>query len=244
MGWKRWTLGGLVLVVATTVGLWQLARSRTLQVFGDFVPRVETDQPLVALTFDDGPTPRALTEVLPMLRELDVPATFFVTGAELERHAGLGAALVAAGHELGNHSYSHRRMLLRSPAFIAEEVERTDALIRAAGQTGPVHFRPPYGLRLFGLPHYLARTGRTTVLWDLEPDSDPAIADDADAMAAQVIERARPGSIILLHVMYAPRAASRAAVPAIVTGLRARGFRFVTVSQLMQAARAPAEARS
>ena len=244
MVWKRWALGGFLLVVATTAGLWQLARSRTMQVFGDFVHRVEVEEPLVALTFDDGPSPRVLTEVLPILRELDVPATFFVTGAELERRPGLGAALVAAGHELGNHSYSHRRMLLRSPAFIADEVERTDALIRAAGHTGPVHFRPPYGLRLFGLPHYLARTGRTTVLWDLEPDSDPALADDADAMVAHVLERARPGSIILLHPMYERRAASRAAVPGIVAGLRARGFRFVTVSALMEAARAPAKAPS
>ena len=76
--------------------------------------------------------------------------------------------IVDGGHELGNHSYSHPRMLFRSQAFIAFEIERTDALIHAAGQTGRATFRPPYGLKLFGLPYYLARTDRTTVLWDLD----------------------------------------------------------------------------
>jgi peptidoglycan/xylan/chitin deacetylase (PgdA/CDA1 family) len=232
----RIMLGGAVLLVLLAVGAWQFARARTMQAFGELVARVDTDQPWVALTFDDGPTPKALAELLPLLREHEVAATFFVTGAELARRPELGAALVADGHELGNHSYSHPRMLLRSQAFIADEIERTDALIHAAGQVGPVHFRPPYGLKLLGLPYYLQRTGRTTVLWDLEPDSDPALADDPDAIVAHVVAHARPGSIVLLHVMYPGRKASLAAVPGVLEGLKARGFRFVTVSTLMRAA--------
>lgn len=233
MRWARWMLVFATVTACLLVGTWALARARTLQTFGTLVHRVDTQQPRVALTFDDGPTPAALATLLPMLEQRHVRATFFVTGAELERRPALGAALLAAGHELGNHSYSHRRMLMLGQTEIANEIERTDALIRAAGQHGPIHFRPPYGLKLLGLPWYLQQTGRTTVMWDLEPDSDPAQAGDSEAMVANVLADARPGSIILLHVMYASRHASLASVPGIIDGLQARGFRFVTVSELM-----------
>lgn len=230
----RIVLGTAALLALLAVASWQYARSRSTQAFGVLVDRVETSEPLIALTFDDGPTPRALATLLPLLRQHGVQATFFVTGAELERRPELGVALVADGHELGNHSYTHPRMLFRSQAFIASEIERTDALIQAAGQTGPATFRPPYGLKLFGLPYYLARNDRTTVLWDLEPDSDPELSRDPDAIVAHVVANARPGSIVLLHVMYARRQTSLAAVPGIIDGLAARGFRFVTVSELMR----------
>lgn len=224
-----------VLVAAAALGVaaWSGAKARTFQAFGEIIPRVETDRRVVALTFDDGPHPGGVARMLPMLRDSGVRATFFVTGSELERYPELGAQLVAAGHELGNHTYSHGRMVFRSQDYIASEVERTDALIRAAGQEGRISFRPPYGVKGFGLPYYLSRTGRRTVMWDLEPDSDSRMASSSEAMAAHVVENARPGSIILLHVMYANRRPSLDAVPLVVEGLRAKGFEFVTVSGLV-----------
>ena len=230
----RWVSGGLIGVLRLAFGAWQLARSRSVQVFGEHLARVETEHRVVALTFDDGPTPRALATLLPLLRDYGVRATFFVNGAALERHPALGAALIRDGHELGNHSYSHQRMLMQSQAFIADEIERTDALIRAAGHQGPVYFRPPYGLKLFALPYYLQQTGRTTVLWDVEPDSDQRLGERPMAIAAHVGAHARPGSIILLHVMYDSRHASLAAVPLILEDLHTRGFRFVTLSELLE----------
>lgn len=228
-----------VFVLATFLALgsaaWYGAKSRTFQVFGELTWRVETNRRLVALTFDDGPHPAGVSRLLPMLRQNGVRATFFVTGAELERRPWVGAQLVDEGHELGNHSYSHARMVFKSQAFIASEVDRTDALIRSAGQTGAINFRPPYGVKGIGLPYYLARTGRRTIMWDLEPDSDTAIASSSEAIAAHVIERAGPGSIVLLHVMYPRRRPSLEAVPAIIEGLRSKGFEFVTVSELLDA---------
>lgn len=223
----------IITLALTLGGAWRLTNSRTYQLFGDIVPRVRTDEKVVALTFDDGPTPAGADSILPMLDALGVRATFFVNGRDLRAHPEMGRRFVAAGHELGNHTWSHRMMLLRSPAFIRREVEDTDARLRQAGQRGEIFFRAPYGKKLVGLPWYLSRTDRVHVTWDVEPESFPEVDGDAGRISEHVLERTRPGSIILLHVMYRSRAESRRAVPAIVDGLRARGYRFVTVSELM-----------
>jgi peptidoglycan-N-acetylglucosamine deacetylase len=215
------------------LGVWTLSRSRTYQLFGEIVPRVETTEKVVALTFDDGPVPEATEEILGILRERDVKATFFVTGAELEENPEWGRRIAEEGHELGNHSYSHARMVFVSDAFVRDEVERTDALIRQTGYGGPVYFRPPYCKKLVGLPRYLSETNRKTITCDLEPDSYDDVAATAEGIESYVVDRARPGSIVLLHVMYPTRRTSMAAVPRIVDALRARGYRFVTVGELL-----------
>ncbi|MFD6399952.1 polysaccharide deacetylase family protein [Nocardia sp. NPDC060249] len=228
---RRWLVGGivgLVVVMAVVAGLYVLMNSRTYQVAGRLVDRVETEEKVVALTFDDGPTART-PEVLRTLRELQVRATFYLVGADLAAHPEYGAAIVGAGHEIGNHSYSHRRMVLVSGDTVREEIERTDAEIRRAGYPGPISFRPPYGKKLWTLPRYLADHDRTSVTWDVEPDS--AGGASREAIVADTLAETRPGSIILLHVMHG--AESITAVPEIVDGLRARGYRFVTVSELL-----------
>lgn len=227
----------LMMVLAILFGSWRVSDLRGWQAFGEIVPRVETDEKVVALTFDDGPTPAGADSILPLLHSLGVRATFFVNGNGLAERPDVARRFVAAGHELGNHTWSHPQMLLKSQAAIRREVEPTDSVIRIAGHTGAIYFRPPYGKKLFGLPWYLHRTGRTTVTWDVEPESFPEVDGDAGRIAAHVLQRARPGSIILLHVMFPSRAESRRAVPMIVHGLRQRGYRFVTVSELMQTRR-------
>ena len=123
----------------------------------------------VALTFDDGPTPEFTDEILRILKEQDVKATFFLIGGELEKHLDEGKKIVAAGHEIGNHSFSHVRMIFVTPSFVKEEIEKTDDLIRAAGYNKPTFFRPPYGKKLFALPFYLARHDRKSVLGTSNP---------------------------------------------------------------------------
>ena len=223
------------VLLGGAAALWRVSRSRTFQFFGRLVHRVNTSQKVVALTFDDGPVPGATERVLDALERQQVRATFFVTGAELEKNLAEGRKLVAAGHELGNHSYSHGRMVLVTPSHVRREIERTDELIRDAGHRGEIHFRPPYGRKLFALPYYLSKTGRTSVTWDIEPDSYPEIAADSDRIAGHVLSNARPGSIIILHVMYPSRAESLEAVEKIVAGLRAQGYSFKTVSELLAA---------
>jgi peptidoglycan-N-acetylglucosamine deacetylase len=223
----------LVCILATLYSIFEFSKSRTSQMFGELVARVETDKPVVALTLDDGPTAEFTQEVLAILKAKGVSATFFVTGKEAEENGAQLRAIVEAGHEVGNHSYSHSYMTLMGPGTIAEEIERTDAAIRAAGFEGEIHFRPPYGKKLFTLPWYLSEHHRKTIMWDVEPESFPEIDGNAAAITRYVVDHVRNGSIIIMHVMYDSRAASRAALPDIIDGLRQRGFEFVTVSELI-----------
>ncbi|MEV0682911.1 polysaccharide deacetylase family protein [Nocardia sp. NPDC050378] len=228
---RKWLTGAaavLVVVVAVVAGLYVLMNSRTYQLTGELVNRVETQDKVVALTFDDGPTERT-PEILRTLAELQVPATFYLVGDDLAAHPEFGQAIAAAGHEIGNHTYTHRRMVLVSGDTVREEIERTDAEIRRTSYQGPITFRPPYGKKLYGLPKYLADHDRTTVTWDVEPDSAGGV--DRDTVLATTLEQTRPGSIVLLHVMHGTESA--AALPGIVTGLRAQGYRFATVSELL-----------
>ncbi|MCB1360117.1 MAG: polysaccharide deacetylase family protein [Rhodobacter sp.] len=228
----RVALIALILFVVP-LGLWQMSRARDFQLFAPILARVDTRQPLVALTFDDGPTAGQTEAILDVLAERGVRATFFITGLEAENQPAETRALVSAGHVLGNHSFTHRRMVLARPSWVREELALTDAAIRAAGQHGPILFRPPFGKKLFVLPWVLAQQGRLTIMWDVAPDSDPSA--DAQTITRTALAQARPGSIILLHAMARSRAATRAALPAIIDGLRARGFRLVTVPELLAA---------
>lgn len=221
----------LVLLVSATFGVWRLSSARGFQFFGGLTRAVDTGEKVVALTFDDGPHPAGTADLLATLAERDVKATFYLVGRELEAHPDLGRAIASAGHEIGNHTYSHERMVFVTPGFVADEVERTDRLIRAAGHTGEITFRPPNGKKLLALPRYLAEHGRKTIMWDVEPDSGPD--HDAQATARHALDHVAPGSIILLHGMYPSRESTRRAVAPIVDGLRARGYRFATVSELL-----------
>ncbi|HYR29425.1 MAG TPA: polysaccharide deacetylase family protein [Thermoanaerobaculia bacterium] len=211
-----------------------LSKSRTFQLFGDIVHRVDTDRKVVALTFDDGPLNESVDEILEALRGEKVKATFFVCGAEIEQNPEAAAKLVAAGHALGNHSYSHVRMWFKPPSFYAEEFEKTDALIRAAGYTGSIYVRAPYCKKLVGLPRYFAKTGRVHVTFDVEPETDPEIDRSFTRIFSHVVENVRPGSIVLLHPWYRNREHSRAAVPLIVKTLKRAGYEFVTVDELLE----------
>jgi chitin deacetylase len=120
---------------------------------------------------------------------------------------------------------------LKTPSFIKSEIERTDQLIRQADYQSVIHFRPPYGKKLILLPYFLARTSRKTITWDVEPDSYPEIAADSNKIAAHVMEKTKPGSIILLHVM--GRSESLKAVKGVIAGLKGEGYSFKTVSEML-----------
>ena len=222
----------VILLFVSAYLVFQLTKSRTFQFYGGLVNKVETTEKVVALTFDDGPG-KNTDDILRILAEGNVKATFFLTGREMEEDMDATKRIVAAGHEIGNHSYSHQRMVLKTPGFVKEEIERTDTLIREAGYEGDIHFRPPYGKRLLVLPHYLAKHDRLTIYMGIEPESYPDVATDADKIADYVVEHIEPGAIILLHVMYESRMESLASVEKIVSQLKAQGYEFVTVSELL-----------
>jgi peptidoglycan/xylan/chitin deacetylase (PgdA/CDA1 family) len=219
-------------------GVRELARSRTFQLFGRLVAEARPNERIVALTLDDGPGDTMVDSLIDVLHSHGAHATFFVTGRELAESPEAGAKLVAAGHELGNHSWSHARLIFKTATTLRNEVERTDSLLRAVGQRDPIWFRPPYGYKLLGLPRFLERTKRTTVMWSIEPDSYTDVAETPAGIVRHVLDRVRPGSIILLHPWYPVRRTSRAAIGPLVDSLHARGYRVETVGALLAAARA------
>ncbi len=223
----------LALMFCVVVMLFLFSRCESTQLMGVLVDRVETSQKVVALTFDDGPQPGYTQEILSVLAAENVTATFYFIGKNIERHEDETLLVVDAGHELGNHSYSHPRMVLKSQSFIEQEILTTDALIKSVGQSGEIYFRPPFGKKLFALPYYLHKTNRTSITWDVAPER--ALGQNATAaeLSDYVLENTRPGSIILMHVMYPSRKNSMQSVQGIIRGLKLQGYEFLTVSELL-----------
>lgn len=207
--------GSVALALAS---LALLADSHTMQLLGSHLAALATRRRSVVLSFDDGPDPASTPAILSALRARRVKASFFLIGERIERYPQLAARLVAEGHEIGNHSYSHPRMVLEHPFAYAREIDRTDRLIRRLGYRGTIDFRPPYGQKLVVLPWLLARRHKLSVLWSI--DSRDWIDRDPEAIAGRVLSQVRPGSIVLLHDL--PHTAR--ALPRILDGLRQRGY--------------------
>ncbi|GGE91076.1 polysaccharide deacetylase family protein [Sphingomonas prati] len=220
----------VAVVLLIVVGLWQIGKARCFVLVGDVVCHVATERPYVALTFDDGPTTYGVDAILPVLAEHRARATFFLIGAEMEKRLALVRRIVRSGHEIGNHSFDHRLMIRRSMGYYRDQITRTDDLIRRAGGT-PGLFRPPNGKKLIGLPLVLREQHHELIMWNVE---DPRTNDPA-VFTRQIVNEARPGSIILVHAMYRANGTARAALPAILDGLEAKGLRVVTVSELIAA---------
>ena len=223
----------LISAVFITAGLVRISKIESFQFFGELVTSIETSEKVVALTFDDGPSKGKTEEVLKILRENDIKATFYLVGKDIAKNPGQARLIVTEGHEVGNHSYTHERMIFKSPSFVKEEIERTSHEIRNIGYSKEISFRPPYGRKLFTLPYYLSKNNILTVTWDVEPDSALDIEASSDELVNYALEHTKPGSIILMHVMFDSRKRSMESIPGIIQGLKSRGYRFVTVSQLL-----------
>jgi chitin deacetylase len=221
---------GILVIFLLLLGTYKLMNARTFQLFGKLTSQVHTDQKAVALTFDDGPTKNA-DKILPLLEQYNAKGTFFLIGNEMEKNPEEAQKLVKAGEQIGNHTFSHQRMVFQSPSFIKEEIEKTDKLIRQAGYKGEIDFRPPNGKKLIGLPFYLSQHNRDTIMWSLEPDTFYTSAADK---INYVKKNVKPGSIILIHAMYDNTGEELKTIQGIVQSLSKEGYKFVTVNELQK----------
>jgi peptidoglycan/xylan/chitin deacetylase (PgdA/CDA1 family) len=192
----------------------------------------------IALTFDDGPSPWTAA-IAAALEAHGCRGTFFLLGSAVQQRPEVVAALAAAGHELGNHLWSHADPLRLSRAAIRAEIDRAAAAIGAAAGAPPLLLRPPY----CGAPRAVARAAqggaaRLVVLRSVDPADWST--DSAAEIVERVLSRAQPGDIVCLHDGVAPtntgtdtRAATVAAVTQLVPALLQRGLRPVTVSELL-----------
>ena len=179
----------------------------------------------VSLSFNVDWGEEYLPDILAVLAENDVPATFFLTGRWCDEHTELAARIAEAGHELGNHGYSHASPNESSREEIIDEIDRTEQSIREATGVATRLYAPPAGETEEHVLEAAEQAGYCTVLWSV--DTIDWQQPEADTVLQRVTEGLRGGAIILAH----PTACTLQALPDIIEAARAAGYRFVTVSE-------------
>jgi peptidoglycan-N-acetylglucosamine deacetylase len=208
----------------------------TTQMFGPFPYRVDTDRPVVALSFDDGPNEPYTSRLLDVLEERQVRATFFQVGRCAERYPETTRRVVEAGHVLGNHSYNHRFTGYLTEPRQVTEIERCQEVLTEIGGRVPALYRPPWlchwpwvlsSIRQRDLQVVSGKFGHPFEVWQ----------PDGDGMARWAAQHARPGEIIIFHDGFDARGGRRdqtvAAIGPLIDLLRERGYCFATVNELL-----------
>jgi peptidoglycan-N-acetylglucosamine deacetylase len=195
-----------------------------------FVRLAGAQHRLIALTFDDGPGPYT-DALLAELTRLRVPATFFVVGYQLPDFAPQLQHEIAAGLPLGDHTEDHANLVHLPPAGQRQQVVDDARKIVSYGAPYPRLFRPPYGSYDQTTHAVLHRLRMLSVLWSI--DSEDYTKPGAAAIVRNVVGKARPGAIVLMHDGGGDRSETIAAIAPIVHALRRRGYRFVTVPRLL-----------
>lgn len=200
--------------------------------------RGNSNQPYVAMTFDDGPHSSNTPRLLDILRQRNIKATFYVIGKNVDMYPHLTRRIVAEGHEIGNHTYTHPNLKKLSAAQVRNEMTKTRAAIVRATGVQPRTMRPPYGA-LFQAQRVriMEEFGYPTIMWAVDPKDwqRPGVSVVRD----RILSDTTNGSIILAHDLHAP---TIDAMPSTLDGLLKKGYRFVTVSQLL-ALKAAAQGR-
>lgn len=198
-----------------------------------------TDRNEIAITFDDGPSRRYTPAILDILKQKGVRATFFVTGKQVHKYPEIAKRIVAEGHDIGNHTYSHRELVPATRRAILRQLRRTDKLIEATTGKKTRLFRPPRGIYSNAVRKLLIKEGYQMVLWTVSGVDWQGVS--AGRVARRVLRYVRPGGIILLHdggALIRKDGASRRntveALPSIIDGLREKGYRIVSLSHLLE----------
>jgi peptidoglycan/xylan/chitin deacetylase (PgdA/CDA1 family) len=188
----------------------------------------------LALTFDDGPDPEWTPRVLDILAAAGVRATFFLVGTRAARARGLVRRIAAEGHEVANHSWSHRCLWFCGPRATREQIASAHDVLTELAGVPPRHFRPPWGMVNAATFAAARASGERCVFWSIQPEGRRP--QPAARQVAHVLDRAQPGAIVDLHdAEGTPAAPTRLvqALPALLDGLRVRGYALATVAELL-----------
>ena len=195
---------------------------------------VHVDGPYIAMTFDDGPSATLTPKLLDLLAAHHIKATFFVIGENVAEHPEIVARAAREGHEIGNHSWSHPNFGKMSDDSVRRQLQQTDDAIKNATGKRPTLMRPPYGSITTREKRWIHdEFGYDIILWDVDPYDwkrpGPAV------VRARILKETRPGSIVLSHDIHP---GTIEAMPSTFDELEAKGFKFVTVSELIRMATA------
>jgi len=241
----------LILSCVVALGLtgfaaYEAAEAPSNQLFGATLVRGAPTVREVALTYDDGPNPPYTDRILDVLRAEHVPATFFLVGRAVVAYPQTVRRIVRDGDVIGNHSWDHAHLIVETNAAVRTELDRTNAAIQRVAGVRPDLMRPPFGARDFAVIDEAHALGYRVVMWSVPLPADWEQPGDA-TIAARVLTNVTDGSIIVLHDgnrgilcgrgRAAPRVCDReqdvAATRTIIERLRAQGYRFVTIPQLI-----------
>ena len=193
--------------------------------FPDLLWRVEAEAPTAYLTFDDGPTPEVTRPLLDSLAEYDAQATHFLVGRNAEAHPDLVEAITAAGHRVGNHTFTHPDPWRVPREDLAREVQRTTELLEDLVRRPVRALRPPYGHPTGFLREWCAAQNQRMVMWDVMP-GDYLRTATASRVSSFVVNHIRPGSIVVLHDNPICEDVTPAALDTILGTLTDRGWSF------------------
>jgi peptidoglycan/xylan/chitin deacetylase (PgdA/CDA1 family) len=228
------TLVGVGVAIAVVTALVVGATSPRVSWFGRTITHGPRDVPTVALTFDDGPNRASTLAVRDVLDQYGVKGTFFLVGSAVDAAPEIARALVDDGQLVGSHAYEHNSWDWLDPRYT--ELDRSLASMRQQLGVCPGFLRPPHGYHTPFMTHRATRAGMRTVMWD-DSAADWA-TNDADLVARRILQKVRPGSIILLHDgldgdVTSDRSVVVRALPQILDGLLARGLRPVRLDELL-----------
>ena len=189
------------------------------------------EEKTIALTFDDGPHPKYTAQILELLAHYNIRATFFVVGQNLEFFPTAAKQLIASGNEIGNHTYTHPHMSNLDASGLQKEINKTNALLEKMGAKPAALFRPPEGKR--SSPHLtvISDMQYKTVLWSV--DTRDWAHTPSDTIVENVLTHVRGGDIILFHDFVSKPNTTITALKQLIPELLQRGYRFVTVSELI-----------
>lgn len=232
----RMGIGMAMLGIAVGVFLTLCAVLPDNNVFGRVFIESATNKKVVALTFDDGPYSPYTEQLLDILKEHNVPATFFLVGKNVEKYPELVRRIANEGHQLGNHTYHHVDLLKGDRKTIAEEIDRTSKAIAAITGTAPHVVRPPHGFRDPVVMEIMAERNLKVVEWSVMSRdwTNPGV----EVIVDRTVKKVKNGSIILLHdgdgiASKASRIQSVEATRRIIQALMAQGYQFVTVDEIL-----------
>jgi peptidoglycan/xylan/chitin deacetylase (PgdA/CDA1 family) len=186
--------------------------------------------PYIAMTFDDGPSATLTPKLLDLLAAHHIKATFFVIGENVAEHPEIVERAAREGHEIANHSWSHPNFGKMSDEGVRRQLSRTDDAIKNATGVRPTLLRPPYGSITARQKRWIHdEFGYQIILWDVDPYDwkrpGPSV------VCNRILKETRPGSIVLSHDIHP---GTIEAMPSTVNQLQAKGFKFVTVSELIR----------
>ncbi|MCS7465021.1 polysaccharide deacetylase family protein [Paenibacillus doosanensis] len=199
----------------------------------EVVWNVETDQKLIALTFDDGPNPVYTPQILDLLKEHQAKATFFVLGKRVQMYPAIAIREVNEGHEIANHTFDHHYLKNVSPQKLVDEIRQTQEVIFDITEQIPHVFRPPGGFYNDALLNMTKEDKLTVVMWSWYQDTKDWKRPGVNKIVKTVLSNVHNGDIILFHDLEGDCSQTVAALKIILPELKKQGYQFVTVTDLI-----------